>query len=119
MSHTSTATDSVNIRGITKAHVEQWEQLWEHQLRLQAVWLFGSRAIGRHQPGADIDICLEGVARSHDDLVQLIRPVDDLLPLWRVELLQRHELSAELDAHVTRVGLCICDASVVTGGTEI
>jgi len=55
------------IPGIPETRVEQLQQLWRGQPGLQAVWLFGSRAMGRHGPGSDIDLCLEGPALSHND----------------------------------------------------
>jgi predicted nucleotidyltransferase len=29
------------------------------QPQLESIWLFGSRAMGREQPGSDLDLCLE------------------------------------------------------------
>jgi uncharacterized protein len=52
--------------------------------------LFGFRAMGRYQQGSDIDLCL-----------------DDLLQPWPVDVALRHELPADLEAYVQRVGRCI------------
>ena len=95
------------IPGIPATRVQELEQLWTRQPRLEAVWLFGSRAMGRHKPGSDIDLCLEGPELSHGDRLRLMAAVDDLLLPWRVDLVLRQELPAELDAHVQRVGRCI------------
>jgi predicted nucleotidyltransferase len=83
---------------------------------LQAVWLFGSRAMGRYQPGSDIDICLEGPRLSHADRLRLMVAVDDLLLPWKVDLVPRHELPADLEAHVQRVGRCLW---VRSGSAEV
>jgi uncharacterized protein len=99
--------DTTAIPGIPTARVKQLDQLWAQQPRLQAVWLFGSRAMERHQPGSDIDICLEGPAFGHGERLRLMAAVDDLLLPWRVDLVLRQELPAELEAHVQRVGRCI------------
>lgn len=69
--------------GIPGPRLQQLQQLWEGQPRLQAVWLFGSRAIGRQLPGSDIDLCLEGPAPSHSDRLVLMAAVDDLLLPYR------------------------------------
>lgn len=61
---------------------------------LEAVWLFGSRAIGRHRPGSDLDLCLEGRQLTHSDRLELMVAIDDLL-------------LPELEAHVQRVGRCL------------
>lgn len=116
MSHTP-VVQSTAIPGIPNPRVKQLEQLWEQQPRLQAVWLFGSRAMERHQPGSDIDLCLVGSALSHSDRLRLMAAVDDLLLPWRVDLVLRQELPAELEAHLQRVGRCIWTAAALTGGT--
>lgn len=77
------------------------------QPTLQAVWLFGSRAMGRAQPGSDIDLCLEDPQLSHVDRLRLMAAVDDLLLPWQVDLALRHELPADLEAHLQRVGRCL------------
>lgn len=77
------------------------------QPTLQAVWLFGSRAMGREQPGSDIDLCLEAPQLSHGDRLRLMAAIDDLLLPWQVDLALRHELPADLEAHLQRVGRCL------------
>ena len=111
----SPAADATTIPGIPRERVQQLEQLWAGQPGLEAVWLFGSRAMERHQAGSDIDLCLEGPALSHGKRLQLMAAVDDLLLPWRVDLVLRHELPAELNAHVQRMGRCIWMASSVPG----
>jgi predicted nucleotidyltransferase len=69
------------------------------------VWLYGSRAMGRERLGSDIDLSLEGPSLSHADLLQLMDAVDELLLAWKVDLTLRHQLPAELMAHLQRVGL--------------
>ena len=63
------------IPGIPATRVDQLQQLWAGQPRLEAVWLFGSRAMDRHGPGSDIDLCLEGPALSHSDRLALMAAV--------------------------------------------
>lgn len=75
--------------------------------QLQAVWLFGSRAMGRHHRGSDIDLCLVAPDLTHSDRPRLMAAVDDLLLPWRVDLTLRHELPANLEAHVLRMDQCI------------
>ena len=71
---------------------------------VEQVWLYGSRAMGRERPGSDIDLSLEGPALTHADLLQLLDAVDELLLAWKVDLSLRHQLPAELEAHLQRVG---------------
>ena len=77
---------------------------------LQAIWLFGSRAMERHQPGSDIDLCLDIASDqplSHSDRLRLMAAIDDLLLPWTVDLALRQEIPPELNAHVQRVGRCL------------
>ena len=92
------------IPGIPAMRVDQLQQLWAVQPRLEAVWLFGSRAMGRYGHGSDIDLYLEGPALNPSDRLALMAAVDDMLRPWRVDLMLHQELPAELDAHVQRVG---------------
>jgi predicted nucleotidyltransferase len=74
---------------------------------LQAVCLFGSRAMQRHQAGSDIDLCLVGPQLNHRDRLRLMGAIDDLLLPWKVDLVLRQELPSDLLAHLERVGRCI------------
>lgn len=87
---------------------------------LQAIWLFGSRAMERYQPGSDIDLCLDlasDQALSHSDRLRLMAAIDDLLLPWTVDLALRHEIPAELNAHVQRVGRCLWRMELPQNGT--
>ena len=95
------------IPGVSEQAQQQLMGLLAAQPNLKAVWLFGSRAMGRYQPGSDIDLCLEAPTIAHSDRLRLMAAVDDLLLPWQVDLALRHELPADLEAHVRRVGRCI------------
>ena len=95
------------IPGISASAQQRLIQVLQSQPGLQAVWLFGSRAMGCHQEGSDIDLCLEAPQLSHSDRLRLMAAVDDLLLPWRVDLALRQELPADLEAHVQRVGRCL------------
>jgi uncharacterized protein len=98
---------AARIPGIPEQDQRKLLQLLAAQPALQTIWLFGSRAMGRHQRGSDIDLCLEAPGLSHRDRMRLMAAVDDLLLPWQVDLALRHELPADLDAHVQRVGHCL------------
>ncbi|WP_413747082.1 nucleotidyltransferase domain-containing protein [Synechococcus sp. MIT S9507] len=36
---------------------------------LEAIWLFGSRAMGREHTGSDIDLCVDAARRRNNELV--------------------------------------------------
>jgi predicted nucleotidyltransferase len=68
------------------------------------VWLYGSRAMGRHRPGSDIDLTLVAPHLTHNDRLRLMAALDDLLLPWSIDLSLHHELPEALRAHVARVG---------------
>ena len=92
------------IPGIPERSAQQLLDLLTAQTQLEAIWLFGSRAMGRYQPGSDIDLCLDAPLLSHASHLTLLGAIDDLLLPWRVDLLLLHQLDAEVLAHVHRVG---------------
>jgi predicted nucleotidyltransferase len=102
------------IPGIPEPSQQRLIQLLASQLELQAVWLFGSRAMGSEQPGSDLDLCLEAPQLGHSDRLRLLNAVDDLCLPWQVDLVLRHELPADLEAHVQRVGRCLWTAASQT-----
>jgi predicted nucleotidyltransferase len=71
---------------------------------VQEAWLYGSRAMGRHRPGSDIDLTLVAPGLSHHDRLRLMAALDDLLLPWSIDLSLQHELPESLRQHVTRVG---------------
>jgi predicted nucleotidyltransferase len=95
------------LPGIPERCAQQLLDLLTAQSQLEAIWLFGSRAMGRYQPGSDIDLCLDAPLLSHASHLTLLAAIDDLLLPWRVDLLLLHQLDAEVLAHVQRVGRCI------------
>ena len=101
--HTGTAA----LPGIPERCAQQLLNVLTAQSQLQAIWLFGSRAMGRYQPGSDIDLCLDAPLLSHASHLALLAAIDDLLLPWRVDLLLLHQLDAEVLGHVQRVGRCI------------
>ena len=79
--------------------------------RLEEVWLYGSRAMGRERPGSDVDLCLTGEMLGHGDLLRMMASVDELLLPWQVDLALRHQLPDDLLEHINRVGRCIWRAA--------
>ena len=72
---------------------------------IETATLYGSRALGRHRPGSDIDLTLAGAGLDGRTLGRLDAALDDLLLPWRFDLsLQSSLQSAELIDHIQRVG---------------
>ena len=107
MSTTTGRTESFSIPGMPRLAQQRLLEVLTAQPQIQSVWLFGSRAMGRHQPGSDLDLCLEAPRLGHSDRLRLMNAVEDLFMPWRVDLVLRHELPADLNAHVQRVSRCL------------
>ena len=84
---------TVDIPGIPGPQQQRLLDLLIQQPDLDAIWLFGSRAMGRERPGSDIDLCIDASRLSHADRLRLMAAIDDLLLPWTVDLALRHELS--------------------------
>ena len=95
------------VPGLPEAAQEKLMWVFESQPRLQEVWLYGSRAMGRERPASDVDLCLTGETLGHGDLLRLMASVDDLLLPLQVDLALRHQLPDDLLDHINRVGRCI------------
>jgi predicted nucleotidyltransferase len=78
--------------------------LFSAEPAVQEVWLYGSRAMGRHHSGSDIDLTLVAPNLSHHDRLRLMGALDDLLLPWSIDLSLRHEQPEPLRQHVARVG---------------
>ena len=98
---------TVDIPGITGPQQQRLLDLLIQHPDLDAIWLFGSRAMGRERPGSDIDLCIDAARLSHADRLRLMAAIDDLLLPWTVDLALRNELPPDLLSHVQRVGRCL------------
>jgi uncharacterized protein len=94
------------ITGLPQQAQDQLLVVLMAQPQVQHILLFGSRAMGPHQPGSDLDLCLQVPQLSHSDRLRQMNALDELCLPGQVDLVLRHELPAELEAHVQRVGRC-------------
>jgi len=67
--------------------------------------IFGSRAMGTHRPGSDVDLAVKGPL-SEEDVLTLSATLNERIPVpYRFDVLHFDHLSNdELKAHVKRVG---------------
>ena len=89
-------TPVFEIPGIPEPSCQRLTAVLLQQPGLEQVWLFGSRAMGRHRPGSDLDLCLIGDAITHQDRLRLMHAIDELLLPWSVDLALWHELPEDL-----------------------
>ena len=112
----SEKAQTVVIPGIPGPQQQRLLDLLIHHPDLDAIWLFGSRAMGRERPGSDIDLCIDAADLSHADRLRLMAAIDDLLLPWTVDLALRHELPPDLLSHVQRVSACTPCGRVLLSG---
>jgi predicted nucleotidyltransferase len=96
--------DSALIPGVPPEASTRLMALLTAEPDVQQVWLYGSRAMGRHRPGSDIDLTLVAPGLRHEDRLRLMGALDDLLLPWSLDLSLHHELPDSLREHVGRVG---------------
>ena len=74
--------------------------------QIRRVMLYGSRAMGTHLPGSDIDLCIEAESLGLTELLCIENRIDDLLLPWKLDLSLLHKIDnpALLD-HIRRVGV--------------
>jgi predicted nucleotidyltransferase len=101
----------ITIPGLPEASSARLLEVLRAHPHVDAIWLCGSRAMGRHTQASDIDLTLGGDQLSHNDLLQLLARIDDLLLPWQVDLSLRQTLPEDLQAHVGRVGQCLWSRS--------
>ena len=103
MSPELSTTHTGSIPGIPGQSQQRLQPLFGTQAHLEAPWLFGSRAMGRHLEGSDHHLCLEGDALGLQDRLRLMAANDLLLLPWKVDVALRQAFPADLEAPLQRV----------------
>ena len=99
------------IPGLPDADSAAVLALLRQQPGLEQVLLYGSRAMGRHHSGSDVDLCLVAPSLQLEDLLLLGARLDDLLLPWRFDLQLHHRIDHPgLLAHIERVGVALLNA---------
>ncbi len=103
------------IPGLSAAHSEAILARLAQDAGVEAVVLFGSRALGRQRPGSDIDLCLQAPAMTLGHLLVLGATLDDLLLPWPIDLQLRHLIQHQpLLDHIDRAGITLWQRSLNT-----
>ncbi|HXW53406.1 MAG TPA: nucleotidyltransferase domain-containing protein [Myxococcota bacterium] len=61
--------------------------------KIHRVAIFGSRALGKHRLGSDIDLALEGNGLTLDDILTIRLRLDDLMLPYRFDVVNLADLS--------------------------
>ena len=96
------------IPGLSAAHSEAILARLAQDPEVEAVVLYGSRALGRQRPGYDIDLCLQAPAMTLGHLLVLGAALDELLLPWPIDLQLRHLIQHQpLLDHIDRAGITL------------
>ena len=94
--------------GLTREVLEQIRDVFRKNRAVDQVLLYGSRAMGTHRPGSDIDLAISGTALTFSILLDLTIRLDELELLYTFDLQRLDAIkNPDLIDHIQRVGISI------------
>jgi predicted nucleotidyltransferase len=91
--------------GLSDPVLERILSVFAGSPKVDRVRIFGSRALGSFREGSDIDLAIEGAGLELDDLLQLRLLLDNLMLLYRFDLVDVARIENEsLRDHIERFG---------------
>lgn len=91
--------------GLSEKTIAVIQQVLAHYPFVDEAILYGSRALGRHRNGSDIDLTLKGKPPLADKLNAIIQELDELMLPYQIDLSVFDEIeNPDLVDHITRVG---------------
>lgn len=92
--------------GIPDSAIQKLMRIFEADVCINHVWLYGSRTLGKGKPASDIDLCIEGLSLQLGDLHALENKIDELYLPWKVDLSLKHQIdNPALLNHIQNVGI--------------
>lgn len=92
--------------GLSKEIIEKLKVVFNKNLFIDKVIIYGSRAKGSFKNGSDIDLTLIGQNLSTTDLFKIENDLDDLLLPYKIDLSVFHHIdNVDLVDHINRVGI--------------
>ncbi|PKM17978.1 MAG: hypothetical protein CVV11_17920 [Gammaproteobacteria bacterium HGW-Gammaproteobacteria-15] len=99
--------------GLSRQALQQIRQCLAQQAQIEQAVLYGSRAMGTYRPGSDIDLVIVGPQFSHQQLLQLLTTLDDMLLPYSFDISRMQDIeNADLLAHIARVGKVLYQRSL-------
>jgi predicted nucleotidyltransferase len=92
--------------GLDSKTIETLQHVFQKYTGIQKVLIYGSRAMGKHKPGSDIDLTLIAPDYGTDELLKIETEIDDLLLPYIVDLSLFHQIeNKNFIEHIKRVGI--------------
>lgn len=96
----------LGICGLKETTIEKIHSVFSHYPQVEEVILYGSRAMGRHRNGSDIDLTMVGEGVTHSLQLKIENELDDLLLPYKIDLSVMDAIdNPELLDHIRRVGV--------------
>lgn len=77
--------------------------------KIEQVILFGSRAVGDHDPRSDVDLAISGPCLSKEDIAILRDKIERAPSLFRIAISHLEAMPATLRERVMKQGIAIHD----------
>lgn len=91
--------------GLTDQVLQKINQIFHNQIKIQKVFIYGSRAKGNYKTGSDIDLTVLAPEMSLSELFQIENELDDLMLPYKIDLSLFHQIeNPDLVDHIQRVG---------------
>ena len=96
--------------GLSMYELEKIQQIFANYSKVNKVILFGSRAMGKYKPGSDVDLAIQGVNITLNDIISLSIQLEELDSLISFDLLNYSSINdPDILAHIKRVGITMYD----------
>ena len=97
-----------NHASLSPEILKKLEAIFACYPNIEAVILFGSRAMNTNRRNSDIDLCLQGKQLTMKDMLKIENNIDDLLLPWKLDLVLYHTIdNPKLVQHIQNVGQTI------------
>ena len=93
--------------GLPLAAHTRMKRVFNNYPAMQQVLIYGSRSMGNHKHGSDIDLVIAGESFTLEQLLKLSNELDDLLLPYSIDLARLTQISdKKLLAHIAEYGQC-------------
>lgn len=91
--------------GLEEPTVDKIGSVFKRHSEIEKVIIYGSRALGTHREGSDIDLMIIAPTLTTDDLSMIEDQIDDLMLPYKFDISLFHQIDNQnLIKHIDRVG---------------